>query len=155
MWHLYAQKNMVGWRQWKAVLQQKAMLFSTEKWYNPNIHLEKEVKHCFVFMLQYPSLFLFLFSIFTWQKFLLTIVWPIHSDTQLLGEQSHKLPPYSEQPAPCSAFQTDPPAQGLPPLSQQPASPPGHRWLLQIWLRAKKQKHRRRESQNGLGQTGP
>lgn len=84
MWHLYAQKNLVWWRQWKAVLQQKAMLFSAEEWYNPNIHLEKEANHCFVFMLQYPSFFLFLFFIFTWQKLLLTIVWPIHSDTQLL-----------------------------------------------------------------------
>lgn len=148
MWHLYAQKDLVGWRQWKAVLQQKAMLFSAEEWYNPNIHLEKEVKHCFVFMLQYPSFFLFLLSIFTWQKLLLTIVWPIHSDTQLLGEQSHTLPPYSKQPAPCSVLQTTSPAQGPPSLPQQPASPtkkreaPGYRWLLQIWLRAKKQNHR-------------
>lgn len=127
MWHLYAEKNLVGWRQWKAVLQQKAMLFSAEEWYNPNIHLEKEVKHCFIFKLQYPSFFLFFFSIFIWQKLLLTTVWPIHSDTQLLGRQSHTLPPCSEQPAPHSAFQTGPPAQGPPPLPPhthlcQPAS---------------------------------
>ena len=74
MRHLYTQKNLVGWRQWKAVMKQKAMLFSTEEWYNPNVHLEEEAKHCFGFMLQYPSFVLFLFSIFTWQNLLLKIM---------------------------------------------------------------------------------
>lgn len=97
MWHLYAQKNLVGWRQWKTVLKQKAMLFSTEERYNPNIHLEKEAKHCFGFMLQYPSFILFLFSILNWQNLLLKIIWHIHSHAHTCWRgQSCTLPPYSE-----------------------------------------------------------
>lgn len=47
MWHLNTQKNLVQWRQWEAVLKQKAMFFTAEEWHNPDIHLEKEVKNCF------------------------------------------------------------------------------------------------------------
>lgn len=103
MWYLYTQKNLIGWRQWKAVLKQKAMLFSIEEWYNPNIHLEKEVKHCFGFMLQYPSFILFLFSTFIWQNLLLKITWHRHSHTAAgEGKAARFLPTVSsQQPIQC------------------------------------------------------